>query len=248
MAVSSEDIKLKVVIDTEGADLSGLNQVDTGLTALGQSGESAINRITAAVSSLNSQGASVASTGDGLKSVTSAASSTESSLNSLGKQLAEVHSQFTNLKVGTEAFDALKTKSQDLQAQISQLKNTSDNLISPATVTNTKALNSALVDVSRVISDMPYGMQGIANNLQQLPGSFSRLRAEADATGQSMTSMLVQGVMSPMGAGIAVAAVTAMWVAWDMYGAKVSNALGIAGEAVVKLDQQLVSCLVSSLQ
>ena len=239
MAVSSEDIKLKVVIDSEGADLSGITRAGEELSAVGKSGESAIDRISAAVNNLNSKGASIASAGDGLKTVTSNASATESSLNSLGKQLAEVHSQFVNLKSGSEAFDALRAKSAELQAQIQQLKGTTTQIVSPSTITNTKALNSSLVDISRVISDMPYGMQGITNNLQQLPFSFGRLRAEADATGQSMTSMLVQGVMSPMGAGIAVAAVTAIWVAWDMYGAKVANAIGISGAAVANLDQQL---------
>ena len=177
MAVSSEDIKLKVVIDTEGADLTGINQVDKSLTDMGQSGESAINRITAAVSSLNNQGASVASAGDGLKSITSNASATENSLNSLGKELAQVHSQLANLRSGTEAFDALKSKSQELQSQIQQLKGATTQIVSPSTITNTKALNSSLVDISRVISDMPYGMQGIANNLQQLPFSFGRCDA-----------------------------------------------------------------------
>ncbi len=239
MAVSSEDIKLKVVIDSGNADLSGITRAGEELSSVGKSGEAAIDRISAAVNNLNSKGASIASAGDGLKNITSNASATESSLNSLGKELAQVHSQFASLRSGSEAFDALKAKSADLQAQIQQLKGTTNQIVSPSTITNTKALNSSLVDISRVISDMPYGMQGIANNLQQLPGSFGRLRAEADATGQSMTSMLVQGVMSPMGAGIAVAAITAMWVAWDMYGAKAISAMDGAGKSAKELEQRL---------
>ena len=239
MAVPSEDIKLKVVIDTEGADLSGIQAVDKELVGMGQVAESAIDRVTAAVSSLNSKASATSAVGDGFKTIVSGAASTESALASLGTQLSEVHAQFRNLRTGTEAFDALKVKSQELQSQISQLKNSSDHIISPAATTNTRALNGAMIDLSRVIQDMPYGMQGIANNLQQLPGSMGRLKEEADATGTSMGKLLTQGLFSPAGVGIAVSAITALWVAWDMYGEKVTKALGLQGVAVANLDQQL---------
>jgi len=204
MALTIEEIKLRVAIQTGESDLSGVQQLDESLGRAGQT-----------------------------------VAATESSLNSLGKELAQVHSKFADLHVGTEAFDALKAKSQDLQAQIHQLSGASEKMIAPAAITNSRALNGAMIDLGRVIQDMPYGMQGIANNLQQLPGSMGRLREEADATGTSMSKLLLQGLMSPAGVGIAVSAITALWVAWDMYGAKVANALGLAGTKVADLDQQL---------
>lgn len=68
-------------------------------------------------------------------------------------------------------------------------------------------------ELSRVIQDMPYGMQGVANNITQLVSQFGYLQKSAGGTQQALKSV----ISSFMGAGgmiFLVSTVTSLWVSF----------------------------------
>ena len=102
--------------------------------------------------------------------------------------------------------NAVQRLKQDIQSAPSSINATA------AAVNNLNkglgAANGAVMDFSRVIQDLPFGMVGIVNNLQQLPGSLQRLSAASRETGKSVGSLLLSSITGVGGLGLAVAAVT----------------------------------------
>lgn len=72
----------------------------------------------------------------------------------------------------------------------------------------TSAGSGLVTDFSRIIQDLPFGFLGIANNLQQLPGSFQRLSAAAKESGKSMGSLILSSISGFGGIGLALSLVT----------------------------------------
>ena len=70
---------------------------------------------------------------------------------------------------------------------------------------------NALMNFNRVIQDAPYGIMGVANNLNPLFESFQRLTKETGSTKTAIMSM-IQGIASPAGIGIAIAAISSLAV------------------------------------
>ena len=70
--------------------------------------------------------------------------------------------------------------------------------------------NLAAVDLGRIAQDAPYGLIGIANNIEPAVQSIQRLRTAASEAGTSALPALIKGLTGPT--GIAVAAITAMSV------------------------------------
>ena len=68
--------------------------------------------------------------------------------------------------------------------------------------------NLAAVDLGRIAQDAPYGLIGIANNIEPAVQSIQRLRMAASEAGTSALPALIKGLTGPT--GIAVAAITAM--------------------------------------
>jgi predicted nucleic acid-binding Zn-ribbon protein len=113
--------------------------------------------------------------------------------------------QFQNaLKKTTDIneLEILNGKIQKTQQTIAGLNNSMKS-VAPST---NKATQS-LTDLSRVVQDAPYGFIGIANNINPLVESFSRLKAESGSTGGALKALL-SGLSGPAGLGIAFAVVT----------------------------------------
>jgi len=69
----------------------------------------------------------------------------------------------------------------------------------------------ALQEFSRVIQDAPFGIQGVANNVQQLTANFGNLSRSAGGTLPALRAML--GALSgPTGILLAVSTVTSLLV------------------------------------
>lgn len=100
------------------------------------------------------------------------------------------------------ALEVLNGKILKTQQTIAGLNNTMKS-VAPAT---NKATQS-LTDLSRVVQDAPYGFIGIANNINPLVESFSRLKAESGSTGGALKT-LISGLSGPAGLGIAFAAIS----------------------------------------
>lgn len=85
----------------------------------------------------------------------------------------------------------------------------------------TAGANTALVNFGRVVQDAPFGLIGIANNIDPLLTSFSQLKKETGSTGAAFKS-LAAGLAGPAGIAIAVSAVTSLLIA---YGDEIQKAI-----------------------
>lgn len=75
---------------------------------------------------------------------------------------------------------------------------------------------AAMTDFSRVMQDAPYGIRGVANNLNPMFESFQRLSKEAGGASGAFKAM-VASLASPAGVGIAIAAVSSGLVMFSDY-------------------------------
>ena len=68
--------------------------------------------------------------------------------------------------------------------------------------------NATIIEFSRTIQDAPFGIQGVANNLQQLATNFANLQNSAKAGGQSATELLKKSFTGPAGLIVGVSLAT----------------------------------------
>lgn len=89
------------------------------------------------------------------------------------------------------------------------------------------------VEFGRVLSDLPYGIQGVANNIQQLTNNIgyysknvreSLLEQGKQASTWNITKSILSSLISPMGlVTIGVSAITAGWVIYDKWTQKANK-------------------------
>jgi len=80
--------------------------------------------------------------------------------------------------------------------------------------------NQALVNSGRVLQDLNYGFMGIANNLNPLLESFQRLSERAKELNTSVKKELISALSGPAGLGLALSAVTFIFL---KFGDEISN-------------------------
>jgi hypothetical protein len=102
----------------------------------------------------------------------------------------------------------------------------------------TNQVNQALVNVSRVAQDAPYGFIGIANNLNPLLESFQSLQKTTGSAGSALKEM-AKGLMGPAGIGLALGVVSSLLVAFGPKIAKFINGTDEASEAQDKFAESL---------
>lgn len=78
-------------------------------------------------------------------------------------------------------------------------------------VKGSNSASLALIDVSRVVQDLPYGFIGIANNINPMLESFDRLKNETGGATSALKSML-GGLVGAGGLGLALSVVTSLLV------------------------------------
>lgn len=78
---------------------------------------------------------------------------------------------------------------------------------------STGQANIALVNFGRVVQDAPFGLIGIANNIDPLLSSFQNLKRETGSTGAAFKSLFAS-LAGPAGIAIAVSAVTSAFIAF----------------------------------
>lgn len=147
----------------------------------------------------------------------------------------------------------------DLQSKLrkaeTELKKLGGSTTSLAKGTN--QANTALVNFGRVVQDAPFGLIGIANNIDPLIASFQNLKATTGTAGAAFRQ-LGSALLGPAGIAIAVSAVTSAFIAFgpeikalifDI--SKFEQALNDAGAAGVKAFRETqidVSRFVQTLQ
>ena len=88
----------------------------------------------------------------------------------------------------------------------------------------------ALLEFNRTIQDAPFGIQGVANNIQQLTANFGYLKTQTGSTKNALKAMLA-GLSGPQGILLAVSLVTALMVTF-------SNSMGRTASKAKKLTDE----------
>lgn len=86
--------------------------------------------------------------------------------------------------------------------------------------------SNTLLEFSRVVQDAPYGIRGVANNIQQLVGNFGYLSKAAGGSGAAFKAM-ASSLMGPAGILLAVSLVTSAFI---QYGDQIANMIQGNGE------------------
>ena len=97
-----------------------------------------------------------------------------------------------------------------------------------------RGASTVSLEFGRILQDLPYGMQGVANNIQQLTtnlGFYTKnVRESYKAQGLQASNMTVfrgvlSSLLSPMSLiTLGISAVTAGWVAWEKWQGRASKA------------------------
>ena len=149
-------------------------------------------------------------------------------------QLKSLEKGFDNIKLtAKQASQAAK----QLGVDISKIKSTGNidvaansfnklgRSIAGASAASGGATASVL-EFGRVISDAPYGIRGVANNLQQLASNFAFMAKQAGGAGAALRAM-GSALMGPLGILVAFQAVIA---ALDYFSANMNKAKDVMGE------------------
>jgi len=127
------------------------------------------------------------------------------SINDLEAELRKLRAEFKANKIGSDEFNssALKLKNTlELKSKATAVAATENAKLMKSYFETGEALrrtNPAFVSFNQVIQDAPYGVRGVANNVQFLTQQFTQLRSAGLTTGQILKGMM-QNMLTPMGA------------------------------------------------
>lgn len=108
-----------------------------------------------------------------------------------------------------------------------------ENLASASNKTGKTVGNatSVMTSFSQVVQDAPYGIRGVANNIQQLTAQFSYLQKSAGGTRLALKALL-GSLTGPAGILLAVSAITSLMVTF-------SGSMGTAANEAEKLSDKI---------
>lgn len=112
-----------------------------------------------------------------------------------------------------------------------------------------RSTNSIAIEFGRIVQDLPYGVQGVANNIQQLTTNFgyyaTSVREAAKANGQVVTtSQILKGAFSSFLTPaniltLSISAITAGWVAYERWSQRAAKATKENKEETDKFNEGL---------
>ena len=138
---------------------------------------------------------------------------------------ADVSALQTSLKAAQNTlaqFESALKKATNI-GEINYLNKNIDNLKSTITRLNEQAgklgkpmgdASQSLINFSRIAQDAPYGIMGIANNLNPMVESFQRLAKTEGGTKKALQAM-VAGLAGPAGVGVAIGVVSSLAVTFS---------------------------------
>jgi hypothetical protein len=145
----------------------------------------------------------------------------QSELQKAENQLRQFQAQLKK-STNTIEINMLNTEIKALNTQISAYGNALQKAGKPV-----GDASQALVNFSRIAQDAPFGMMGIANNLNPMVESFQRLAATEGGTKKALAAM-VSGLTGPAGIGVAIGLLSALL---STYSKEIGNFFkGAAGE------------------
>ena len=107
----------------------------------------------------------------------------------------------------------------------------------PQLAKSTAGANVALVNFGRVVQDAPFGLIGIANNIDPLISSFQNLKQQTGSTGGALKA-LAAGLTGPAGIAIAISAVTSALIAFGPQIKNLVNGISQAEAEQQKLNEE----------
>lgn len=81
----------------------------------------------------------------------------------------------------------------------------------------------SLTDFGRILQDLPYGIQGVANNFNPAIESFQRLQRETGSTSAALRA-LGGSLLGPAGIGIAISAISSLLIYYTQYQQRANKA------------------------
>lgn len=81
----------------------------------------------------------------------------------------------------------------------------------------------SLTDFGRILQDLPYGIQGVANNFNPAIESFQRLQRETGSTSAALRA-LGGSLLEPAGIGIAISAISSLLIYYTQYQQRANKA------------------------
>ena len=120
--------------------------------------------------------------------------------------------QFQNTLKKTTDVGTIKTLNENIANTSGKIAHLNDRLNQSG-----KSMGDAsqsLINFSRIAQDAPYGIMGIANNLNPMVESFQRLAATEGGTKKALQAM-VAGLMGPAGVGVAIGVVSSLAVTFS---------------------------------
>jgi len=133
------------------------------------------------------------------------------------------------IKIGADVQSAV-TSLNTLNASLNKTTETAANVGTSGmkSLTNeTGKANIALVNFGRVVQDAPFGLIGIANNIDPLITSFQSLKRETGSSGAAFKA-LAASLSGPAGIAIAISAVTSALIA---FGPKIADFINGVSES-----------------
>lgn len=95
-------------------------------------------------------------------------------------------------------------------------------------------------NVIRIIQDAPFGLFGVANNIEQLAESMGSLMRQTGSVGASLKSMFLPLVTGPMAIPFIISIITALALSWDKLAEQIDKArvaLGLMTEEQLKFNK-----------
>lgn len=164
------------------------------------------------------------------KGVSQGATQATAAVNKLGLSIRDLQEENKKLAaLARTTYDpvALRNYTRAIaenQSEIRKLSNAYTQLQASAKrgATAIRGGTSAAMSFGHIIQDMPYGINGVANNITQLTTQLGYMSRSAKAAGVSMRAALLSSISNP--ATIAVLAVSAITTALTIYQARASKA------------------------
>ena len=129
-----------------------------------------------------------------------------------------------------KAFDGLQNKMKKGLPQVT------DQMTGVSAASGTAA--ASVTEFGRVISDAPYGIRGVANNLSQLASNFAMSAKKAGGFSGAVTAM-GKAFMGPLGILVAIQAGLAILEAWSMRAKEANVAVEVFGSSITETSAKL---------
>lgn len=156
-----------------------------------------------------------------------------------------IDKQIGEIEKTVKSNDRLKAAVQS-QAQVLKAQTTAHNTASQAITTSGKASNYAtqeLLNFSRIASDAPYGLIGIANNISPAVEGFQRLSAAAKESGTSVGSELLNAFKGAGGLLFIINAATSLLLVFGSALTSSTAATEKQTDALTNLNDGLVTSI-----